>query len=137
MKILEVKMITQVQGHYLQLLLEQLLPWEISLGDQALAPKKNKAKSDNDDYKKNETKIQEGVLQVQKDRQADFRMYVSNQAKQQAFKMAVLGYNTFKDDDSAEAAKYKETMNNIIIRNNTLADSEGDMPPLGGNNEAV
>ena len=56
-------------------------------------------------------------MEVQKERQTDFKMYVNNQVRQQAFKMAVLGYNTLKDDDPAEAAKYKAAMSNIISHN--------------------
>ena len=107
-----------------------------ALRDQSRGPgygsKKTKSKGEDDEYRNKKTKIQEGFLQVQKERQADFRMYVNNQARQQAFKMAVLGYNTFKDDDPVEAARYKASMTNIISRN-TAADEENPMPGLGGN----
>ena len=50
--------------------------------------------------------------------------------------MAVLGYNTFKDDDPELAAQYKETMNNIM-KNQTDGDSDTEMPALDGNEEQV
>ena len=92
-----------------------------ALREQSRGPgagaRKTKAKSLEDECKQKKLKIQEGFLEVQRERQADFKMFVNNQARQQAFKMAVLGYNTFKDEDPDEAAKYKQTMENILKGN--------------------
>ena len=100
--------------------------------------KKTKAVALEDDYKKKKAKIQEGIVEVQKQRQADLANYVSNQARAQAFKMAVMGYNAFKHDDPGEAVKYKKTMENIVTYN-TAANSSNEtgMPPLDGNLEGV
>ena len=89
--------------------------------------RKTKAMSVEDDYKKKKGKIQEELLEVQKKRQADFAAYVDNQARAQAFKMAVMGYNAFKTEDPEEAEKYKATMNEIlcgtVMRNVTGGES--------------
>ena len=67
-----------------------------------------------EDYKKKKAKIQESLLEVQKQRRNDFAKFVSNQARAQAFKMAMMGYQALKEDDPEEAACYKQTMRNIV-----------------------
>ena len=67
--------------------------------------KKTKAKVAEDDYRTKKTKLQEGLLEVQKEKADHFASYVNNQARAQAFKMAVMGYNTFKNDEPAEAQR--------------------------------
>ena len=98
--------------------------------------KKTKAKHSMDEHRKKKAKIQEGILAVQQERSANFASHVTNQARAQAFKMAVMAYNAFKDSDPDEAEKYKTRMENIM-RNNTLGDNDEDngesgMPPLNG-----
>ena len=99
--------------------------------------KKTKMLASADEYRKKKTKIQEGFLEVQKQRQNDFKAFVKNHARNKAFEMAALGYKTFKDSDPHEAAKYKAHMSNIL-RGNTdgddNSDSDDDMPALDGNN---
>jgi hypothetical protein len=96
--------------------------------------KKTKAKAFDDEYRKKKTKIQEELLHLQKQRQDDFSMYVKNNAKAEAFKMAVMGYNAMKDSDPVEAAKYKDHMNRIL----QFSDGENEMPSLETyNNTAV
>ena len=97
--------------------------------------KKTRANAANDEYKKKKSKIQEGILEVQRNRQHSFDTYVKNHARTKAFEMAALGYNTFKDTDPEEAAKYKFHMQNILNKG-TPADAESDsedegMPALG------
>ena len=80
-------------------------------------------------------------MDIQQQRCNDFAQYVTNQARAQAFKMAMMGYKAFKDDDPDEAQKYKETMENII-RSNTAADQDDDsndeeMPSLSVNRTPV
>ena len=94
--------------------------------------KKTKTDAAADEYKKKKAKIQEGILEVQRERQKDFKTYIKNHARTKAFEMAALGYNTFKDSDPEEANKYKFHMKNIL-QGNTDADADSDeeeMPPL-------
>jgi hypothetical protein len=70
-------------------------------------------------------------LKIQTMRQHDFAMFVKNTGRAQAFKMAALGYNTFKDDDPARAERYKETMDRLISYDSDAEDDdENSMPPL-------
>ena len=94
--------------------------------------KKTKALAAENDYKKKKTKIQEGFLEVQRQRQTSFESYVKNHARTKAFEMAVMGYKTFKDSDPEEAAKYKFHMNNIIQGNTDGDNDEEEMPALPG-----
>ena len=97
--------------------------------------KKTKLLASADEYRKKKSKIQEGFLQVQKERQMDFKAFVKNHARNKAFEMAAMGYRTFKDSDPAEAEKYKTHMNNILHGNTDGdRDDEDDMPPLNENN---
>ena len=96
--------------------------------------KKTRAKAIEDEYKNKRTRIQEELLEVQKKRQSDFAMFVNNQAKAQAFKMAVMGYETFKNDDPVQAQRFKETMESLLdMPSNSTAAAEEDMPGLTGN----
>ena len=97
--------------------------------------KKTRANAANEDYKKKKAKIQEGILEVQRDRQNSFNAYVKNHARNKAFEMAALGYKTFKDSDPEEAAKYKFHIQNILHKGTPAdgsdsSDDEG-MPSLG------
>ena len=62
-------------------------------------------------------------------------MFVTNQAKAQAFKMAVMGYETFKDDDPVQAQRFKDTMESLLEM--PPATDGGDMPALPGLNDSV
>ena len=74
------------------------------------------------------------MLAASRERTTHFKAYVANQARAQAFKMAVLCYNTFEDNDPELTAQYKDTMNNII-KNQTDGDSDTEMLALDGNEE--
>ena len=108
--------------------------------------KKTKAAHGEEEYKKKRIEMQEHLLQVQKKRQEDFAklveaqsQQVKNTARTEAFKMARLGYVTFVDTDPAEAARYKQKMDDIMSLNtkgeeeNSDSESDTDMPALTGN----
>ena len=104
------------------------IPKEMA-GGPGPGAKKTKAKAKDDDCRKKKTKIQEQLLEAQKQRQVEFASCVQNQARAQAFKMAVMGHNAFKDHDFAEAAKHKERMESVLSFNvdeGADADDSGD-----------
>ena len=76
--------------------------------------KKTKQLAAQDEYRRKKAKCQEDMIEIQRQKQASFDTYVSNQAKAQAFKMAVMAYKVFKDHDIEEADKYKQKMEEII-----------------------
>ena len=84
--------------------------------------KKTKKQAEENDYRKKKAKIQEGMLEVQRQRQADFASYVNNQARASAFKMALTAYRVFIDTDPAAAEQYKAKMEDIMSLN-----TNGDM----------
>ena len=88
--------------------------------------RKTKAKADENEYKKKKAKIHEELLEVQKKKQKDFAAFVENTARAQAFKMAVLGFNTLKDSDPGAAAMYKESMQRILSGASALGDASSD-----------
>jgi sRNA-binding regulator protein Hfq len=94
--------------------------------------KKTWASVAEDEYRKKKTKIQEGILEVARKRQEDFQMYVVNMSRAQAFKMAVSEYEMYKDDYPAQAMYYKNAMTSIL-RSETAADQQAEMPMLFDN----
>ena len=90
------------------------------------------------DYKAKKQKSLSDMVAIQKQRHAEFALYVSNTARAEAFKCAALGYSTFKDSDPEAAQKYKDTMAKIMSRE-TDADKELEarMPPLAGVGEGT
>ena len=92
--------------------------------------RKTKAKAMDEEFKNKEYKLQEELLEVQKKKQADFSAssYVNNQARAQAFKIAVMGYNAMKDTEPAEAQRYKDKMNEILggVVTTDDTDEEGE-----------
>ena len=54
------------------------------------------------------------MVEIQRKKQAAFDVYVSNQTKAQAFKMAMLAYKAFRDVDEDAGDKYKRKMEDII-----------------------
>ena len=99
--------------------------------------KKTKLLASADEYRKKKSQIQEGFLEVQKERQVDFKAFVKNHARNKAFEMAALGYKTFKDTDPEEAEKYKTHMRNIIHGNTDGDADSNEMPPLDGETAGV
>ncbi len=88
---------------------------------------KTKALADMAEYRKKKLKVQHDILVVQQQKATEFANFVSNQARSEAFKMAAMGHNTFKDSDPLEAAKHKQTVNDVLTGN-----TAADMPPLPG-----
>jgi hypothetical protein len=100
---------------------------------RGLGPGAKKTRKDavENEYRKKKAKLQEELLEVQKQRQSDFAMYVKNEARAQSFKMALAAYQTFRDHDPVEAARYKSAMESIISHQTQADDNdEGEMPPL-------
>ena len=93
--------------------------------------RKTKALAREEEYRNKKAKVQEGLLEVQRKRMECFDTYVTNQARTSAFKMTMMAYDCFKDHDPAEAAKYKQKMQDIM-EGNTDGDGHGTMPELGG-----
>jgi sRNA-binding regulator protein Hfq len=91
--------------------------------------KKTRASAAEDEYRKKKTKIQEGILEVQRKRQSDFEAYIKNMSRATAFKMAMSAYQMFKDDDPVQAMRYKNAMSSILS-GDTAADEHDDMPTL-------
>ena len=79
------------------------------------------------DLKKRKATQMDTIIALQQKRQANFAMYVANQSCSEAFKMAALGYQTFKDNPE-EAQKYPKDIMDNIITNNSAGDNE--MPAL-------
>jgi hypothetical protein len=61
--------------------------------------KKTKMQAAEEEYGKKKAKIQERTCALLEQRQNDFQVFVNNQMRAQVFKMALAGYQTFKDDD--------------------------------------
>ncbi|KAG7336609.1 hypothetical protein IV203_033419 [Nitzschia inconspicua] len=59
-------------------------------------------------------KTQQEFLEIQRQRNDNFRVYVDNKSRLHAFKMAVMGYNAFKDHDPEQAEYYKQQMERIL-----------------------
>jgi tRNA-splicing ligase RtcB len=91
--------------------------------------KKTKSMAAEDEYRKKKQKYNDAMLQIHRQHQQDFNAYVNNMTRAQAFKMALSGYQAFKEDDPAEAFRNKQKMQ-AILSCNTAADKASDMPPL-------
>ena len=90
---------------------------------------KSKAIGVDIEYRNKKAKTLQDMVDIQSKRQADFAMYVSNEARAKAFQMAVLGYNTLKDTDPAGAQIYKERIIGRAAKN--LFTSTGSSNGIG------
>ena len=61
--------------------------------------RKTKARAQEMEHQKKKLKIKEGMLAASQERSTSFKQMVENQARSEAYKMAIMGYKTFKDDD--------------------------------------
>jgi hypothetical protein len=77
--------------------------------------KKTKKLAKEEEYRKKKTKLQESMVELATKRAADFTQYVNNQARAQAWNMAMSGYNTFKDSDPERAEQYKKHLDKIMF----------------------
>ncbi|KAG7373841.1 hypothetical protein IV203_012936 [Nitzschia inconspicua] len=76
--------------------------------------KKTKALKKQEEYRAKKHKTQQEFLEIQRQRSDSFRVYVNNKSRHDAFKMAVMGYNAFKDHDPEQAEYYKRQMERIL-----------------------
>jgi hypothetical protein len=77
--------------------------------------KKTKKLAKQEEYQRKKTKLQESMVELATKRAADFTQYVNNNARAQAWNMAMSGYNTFKDSDPARVAHYKQALDKIMF----------------------
>jgi hypothetical protein len=77
--------------------------------------KKTKKLAKEEEYRKKKTKLQESMLELATKRASDFSQYVTNNARAQAWNMAMSGYNTFKDTDPERAEQYKQHLDKIMF----------------------
>ena len=96
--------------------------------------KKTRALAKEEEYKKKKAKLQEGMYELTKERTAAYKQHVDNLARMNAFNMALSAFNACKDWDPAAAAKYKDTMDNIMQHNTVADDEEDDMIVSGVEN---
>ncbi|KAG7364219.1 hypothetical protein IV203_037421 [Nitzschia inconspicua] len=76
--------------------------------------KKTKALKKQEEYRAKKHKTQQEFLEIQRQRSDSFRVYVNNKSRHDAFKMAVMGYNAFKDHDPEQAEYYERQMERIL-----------------------
>lgn len=88
--------------------------------------RKTKKLAEEAEYRKKKTKMQETMLQLASQRQKDFAMYVHNSAKAQAWKMAMDGYNAFKDSDEERAEQYKQQLDRIMFGDDKEDNNNGN-----------
>jgi hypothetical protein len=80
--------------------------------------------------RKKKTKLQESMVQLAAKRAEDFSQYVNNNARSQAWNMAMSGYNTFKEGRSITSGHWtrlcleKRPMMTLVIKRLKNLDSQ-------------